>query len=77
MPTSITFSQDGRQFVTMSFPDRQVRVFKFLTGKLFRKYDESIQVISEMQQVSYDLCFSFQQLTYDPYLGGYSNSQVG
>lgn len=38
------------QFVTMSFPDRQVRVFKFLTGKLYRKYDESVQVISEMQQ---------------------------
>lgn len=34
----------------MSFPDRQVRVFKFLTGKLYRKYDESVQVISEMQQ---------------------------
>ncbi|CDS12023.1 hypothetical protein LRAMOSA04218 [Lichtheimia ramosa] len=50
VPTSITFSQDGRQFVTMSFPDRQVRVFKFLSGKLFRKYDESIQIISEMQQ---------------------------
>ncbi|KAI9488051.1 peptidyl-prolyl cis-trans isomerase cyp15 [Zychaea mexicana] len=49
-PTSLTFSNDGLQFVTMSFPDRQVRVFKFLTGKMYRKYDESIQVISEMQQ---------------------------
>ncbi|KAI8148410.1 peptidyl-prolyl cis-trans isomerase cyp15 [Fennellomyces sp. T-0311] len=49
-PTCLTFSNDGLQFVTMSFPDRQVRVFKFLTGKIFRKYDESIHVISEMQQ---------------------------
>jgi peptidylprolyl isomerase domain and WD repeat-containing protein 1 len=34
----------------MSFPDRQVRLFKFLQGKMFREYDESLQVISEMQQ---------------------------
>ncbi|KAI7855787.1 peptidyl-prolyl cis-trans isomerase cyp15 [Circinella umbellata] len=49
-PTSLTFSNDGMKFVTMSFPDRQVRVFKFLTGKMIRKYDESLHVISEMQQ---------------------------
>ena len=30
--------------------DRQVRVFRFKTGKLIRKYDESLQVVSEMQQ---------------------------
>jgi peptidylprolyl isomerase domain and WD repeat-containing protein 1 len=34
----------------MSFPDRQVRLFKFATGKMFREYDESLHVISEMQQ---------------------------
>lgn len=34
----------------MSFPDRQVRLFKFLTGKMYREYDESLHVISEMQQ---------------------------
>lgn len=52
MPTCLTFSQDGLQFVTMSFPDRYVRVFKFLSGKMYRKYDESIPIISEMQQVN-------------------------
>ncbi|RUP43816.1 peptidyl-prolyl cis-trans isomerase [Jimgerdemannia flammicorona] len=49
-PTSIAFSPDFTHFVTMSMGDRQVRVFKFRTGKLMRKYDESLQVISEMQQ---------------------------
>ena len=28
-----------------------MRLFKFGTGKLFRKYDESLTVLSEMQQV--------------------------
>lgn len=50
VPTCLTFSADGLSFVTMSFPDRQVRLFKFLTGKKFREYDESLHVISEMQQ---------------------------
>ncbi|KAI9468436.1 MAG: peptidyl-prolyl cis-trans isomerase cyp15 [Benjaminiella poitrasii] len=50
VPTCLTFSPDGTSFVTMSFPDRQVRLFKFLTGKMYREYDESLQVISEMQQ---------------------------
>lgn len=34
----------------MSLPDRQVRIFKFLNGKVYRKYDESLQTITEMQQ---------------------------
>ncbi|KAI8082643.1 peptidyl-prolyl cis-trans isomerase cyp15 [Gilbertella persicaria] len=50
VPTCLTFSPDGLNFVTMSFPDRQVRLFKFLTGKKYREYDESLHVISEMQQ---------------------------
>lgn len=50
MPTCLNFSADGLSFVTMSFPDRQVRLFKFLTGKMYREYDESLHVISEMQQ---------------------------
>lgn len=49
-PTSLEFSPDGQMFVTQSMDDRQVRVFNFLTGKLHRKYDESLQTISEMQQ---------------------------
>lgn len=31
-------------------PDRQIRIFSFLTGKLTRKYDESLAAIQEMQQ---------------------------
>ncbi|CAG8486722.1 1718_t:CDS:10 [Ambispora gerdemannii] len=49
-PNSLVFSPEYTHFVTMSVSDRQVRVFKFLTGKLTRKYDESLTVISEMQQ---------------------------
>ena len=30
--------------------DRQVRVFSFLSGKLYRKYDESLAAIQDMQQ---------------------------
>ncbi|CAG8599667.1 27760_t:CDS:10, partial [Racocetra persica] len=50
VPISLTFSPDYQQFVTMSIDDRQVRVFRFSTGKLTRKYDESLAVMGEMQQ---------------------------
>ena len=36
--------------MTLSLPDRQVRVFNFLTGKKTRQYDESLTAIQEMQQ---------------------------
>ncbi|KAF8158121.1 peptidyl-prolyl cis-trans isomerase [Crassisporium funariophilum] len=49
-PTCITLSPDSSSFVTFSLPDRQVRVFTFLSGKLSRKYDESLEAIQEMQQ---------------------------
>ncbi|ESK87163.1 peptidyl-prolyl cis-trans isomerase [Moniliophthora roreri MCA 2997] len=49
-PTCITFSPDSSSFVTMSLPDRQIRIFSFLSGKLTRKYDESLTAIQEMQQ---------------------------
>ncbi|KAL7748741.1 Peptidyl-prolyl cis-trans isomerase cyp15 [Sorochytrium milnesiophthora] len=50
LPSSLEFSPDFRHFVTYGISDRQARVFRFATGKLIRKYDESVQVISEMQQ---------------------------
>ncbi|CAI7604620.1 unnamed protein product [Penicillium pancosmium] len=50
VPTAITISPSGEQFATVSFPDRQVRVFEFATGKLYRTYDESIATITDMQQ---------------------------
>lgn len=49
-PSTITISPSGRQFATFSFPDRQIRVFDFATGKLFRSYDESLETITTMQQ---------------------------
>ncbi|EMR70678.1 putative cyclophilin-type peptidyl-prolyl cis-trans isomerase protein [Eutypa lata UCREL1] len=50
VPTSLTISPSGHQFVTYSFPDRKIRLFEFGTAKLYRTYDESLQVIEEMQQ---------------------------
>ncbi|KAI0789736.1 peptidyl-prolyl cis-trans isomerase [Abortiporus biennis] len=49
-PTCITLSPDSSHFVTFSLPDRQVRIFAFLSGKMTRKYDESLTAIQEMQQ---------------------------
>ncbi|KAF6755822.1 peptidyl-prolyl cis-trans isomerase [Ephemerocybe angulata] len=50
IPTCITLSPTSSSFVTFSLPDRQIRIFSFLTGKLTRKYDESLEAIQEMQQ---------------------------
>jgi peptidylprolyl isomerase domain and WD repeat-containing protein 1 len=49
-PTCISISPDSTSFVTFSLPDRQIRVFSVLSGKLTRKYDESLAAIQEMQQ---------------------------
>jgi len=50
VPTSLTLSPDGGRFVTVSFPDRKIRIFDFATAKLYRSYDESLLVMEEMQQ---------------------------
>ncbi|KAI0346034.1 peptidyl-prolyl cis-trans isomerase [Trametopsis cervina] len=50
IPTCITLSPDSSSFVTFSLPDRQIRVFSTLSGKLTRRYDESLAAIQEMQQ---------------------------
>ncbi|KAF9029834.1 cyclophilin-like protein [Hymenopellis radicata] len=47
IPASHTHSSS---FVAFSLPDRQIRVFSFLTGTLARKYDESPTAIQGMQQ---------------------------
>ncbi|KAL9038390.1 MAG: hypothetical protein Q9180_003166 [Flavoplaca navasiana] len=54
-PTSIVMSPNGATFATFSFPDRQVRIFDFTTGKLLRSYDESIVTITDMQQAGTSL----------------------
>ncbi|KAI9739755.1 MAG: hypothetical protein M1834_006475 [Cirrosporium novae-zelandiae] len=50
LPTSITISPSGTHFATFSFPDRKVRIFDFVSGKLHRTYDESIPTLTTMQQ---------------------------
>ncbi|KAI5309614.1 hypothetical protein KEM55_002823 [Ascosphaera atra] len=50
VPSSITISPDGQRFATYSFPDRQVRIFDFASGKLYRTYDESLATLTQMQQ---------------------------
>ncbi|KAJ7375635.1 Peptidylprolyl isomerase domain and WD repeat containing protein 1, partial [Desmophyllum pertusum] len=49
VPISLSFSPDGKLFATLA-TDRKVRVFRFLTGKKTRVFDESLQVFTEMQQ---------------------------
>ena len=46
---SLTLSPDGRYFATFS-SDRKIRVFNFLSAKLFRVYDESLAVATQLQQ---------------------------
>ncbi|EGF98802.1 uncharacterized protein MELLADRAFT_50886 [Melampsora larici-populina 98AG31] len=52
VPTSLTISPNGLHFATttLNSQDHSICVFNFCTGKLMRKYDESITAISEMQQ---------------------------
>lgn len=50
VPSSITMSPTGEQLATFSFPDRQVRIFDFASGKLYRSYDESLATVTTMQQ---------------------------
>jgi peptidylprolyl isomerase domain and WD repeat-containing protein 1 len=50
VPSSLEFSPDGSMFVTFGLGDRQLRVFKFATGKLIRKYTESLDFYTKMQQ---------------------------
>lgn len=50
VPTCLTIAPNGQKFVTMSMPDRKIRIFDFGSGKLYRTYDESLQAMEEMQQ---------------------------
>mmetsp|Transcript_12389 Transcript_12389/g.34796 ORF Transcript_12389/g.34796 Transcript_12389/m.34796 type:complete len:620 (-) Transcript_12389:303-2162(-) len=46
---SLEVSSDGSKFVSFC-ADRKVRVFRFLTGKLYRTYDESPEAANELQR---------------------------
>ena len=49
VPTCLNFSLDFSKFVTFGMGDRFVRIFNFHTGKLIKKFDETVGVASEMQ----------------------------
>ena len=49
IPTTLTISPTGSHFATFSFPDRQIRIFDFPSGKLHRTYDESLTTLTDMQ----------------------------
>ncbi|GBN35946.1 Peptidylprolyl isomerase domain and WD repeat-containing protein 1 [Araneus ventricosus] len=53
-PTDLAFSPKGDQFA-MICGDRKIRIFRFLTGKMIRVYDESLQHLSELQQTKQQL----------------------
>ncbi|XP_034947140.1 peptidylprolyl isomerase domain and WD repeat-containing protein 1 [Chelonus insularis] len=53
-PCGLAFSPDGKRFGTYSY-DRKVRIFNFLTGKLYRIFDESLQRFQELQQQTQQL----------------------
>ncbi|KAG7274055.1 hypothetical protein CRUP_030777 [Coryphaenoides rupestris] len=53
-PTSLNFSPDGKKMATIS-SDRKVRIFRFLTGKLMRVFDESLPMFTELQQMRQQL----------------------
>ncbi|MBW0486464.1 hypothetical protein O181_026179 [Austropuccinia psidii MF-1] len=52
VPSSLTVSDDGFYFATTTFnsSEHSICIFNFRSGKLIRKYDESITAITEMQQ---------------------------
>eukprot|EP00823_Brevimastigomonas_motovehiculus_P005474 TRINITY_DN4046_c0_g1_i1.p1 TRINITY_DN4046_c0_g1~~TRINITY_DN4046_c0_g1_i1.p1 ORF type:complete len:498 (+),score=124.88 TRINITY_DN4046_c0_g1_i1:56-1495(+) len=49
VPTSLEISQDGQYFSCMG-NDHYVRIFHFLTGSLYRKYNETVDVYNEAQK---------------------------
>ncbi|CAG2101789.1 unnamed protein product [Medioppia subpectinata] len=51
IPHDICYSNDGKLFASIC-ADRKVRVFKFLTGKLVRVFDESLQQLTQLQQTT-------------------------
>ncbi|ELV09931.1 Peptidylprolyl isomerase domain and WD repeat-containing protein 1 [Tupaia chinensis] len=53
-PTSMCFSPDGKKIATIG-SDRKVRIFRFLTGKLMRVFDESLSMFTELQQMRQQL----------------------
>lgn len=53
-PTSLAFTPDGKKMAAIA-ADRKVRIFRFLTGKLARVFDESLTMFTELQQMRQQL----------------------
>ncbi|XP_072942390.1 peptidylprolyl isomerase domain and WD repeat-containing protein 1 [Epargyreus clarus] len=53
-PTALAFSPDGKKMASISL-DRKVRIFHFLTGKLHKVLDESLQRFQELQHQTQQL----------------------
>ncbi|CAG4947959.1 unnamed protein product [Colias eurytheme] len=53
-PTALAFSPDGKKMASISL-DRKVRIFHFLTGKLHKVLDESLQRYQELQHQTQQL----------------------
>ncbi|XP_014232799.1 peptidylprolyl isomerase domain and WD repeat-containing protein 1 [Trichogramma pretiosum] len=53
-PCSLAVSKDGKKFAALC-QDRKIRLFHFLTGKMSRVYDESLQKFVELQQTTHQL----------------------
>lgn len=53
-PTALAFSPDGKKMASISL-DRKVRVFNFVSGKLHKVLDESLQRFQELQHQTQQL----------------------
>ena len=60
-PTCLTFSPDGSFFAVFGGADRQIRIFRSGTLRLYRKYDESLEFYSRRQRANRDEGNSVQQ----------------
>lgn len=49
-PLSLTLSPTGTSFAILSLPALRLTTFNFLTGRVHRAYDESLEATQEMQQ---------------------------
>lgn len=50
MPVSMVFSPNFQLFATFGFDDYTVRIFNYKTGKIWKTFNESPIVATEMQQ---------------------------
>ena len=49
IPVSLIFSPNYQFFATFGFDDHMIRIFDYKTAKLWKTYNESPNILSEMQ----------------------------